>query len=71
MPRTLSEAELARHERQLADNGYTLIDRLLDDAETDAVLAAMQPLHVAQDYGANDFTGFRTRGAAHDARSAN
>ena len=61
MPRTLSEAELARHQRQLADDGYTIIDRLLGDAETDAVLAAMQPLHAAQDYGANDFTGFRTK----------
>ncbi len=45
MPRSVSEAELTRHEGQLADDGYTVVDRLLGNAETNAALAAMQPLH--------------------------
>jgi ectoine hydroxylase-related dioxygenase (phytanoyl-CoA dioxygenase family) len=61
MLRVLDETELAGHEAQLARDGFTIVPRLLDEIGVSAVRAAMDKLHAAQDFGENDFTGFRTK----------
>lgn len=61
MPRRLTEEELAQHERQLVQDGFTIIDQLLDDVEVTTVAAAVQPLQDTAAFGEHDFGGFRTK----------
>lgn len=51
----------ARHAAQLADAGYTVIERLLDADAIAAAKAALDELHAATEFGSSDFTGFRTK----------
>lgn len=61
MARGLSEPELLEHEARLARDGYTIVERLLDDEEVRGTADALQPLQDAAPWGENDFTGFKTR----------
>ena len=61
MTRQLTDEELQGHEARLARDGYTIVERLLDDGEADRIAAGLQPLQDHAPRGDNDFSGFRTR----------
>lgn len=61
MFRTCDETELAAAEVSLAELGYAIVPALLDEEGRRGVLTALRELHDQQDYGQNDFVGYRTK----------
>jgi hypothetical protein len=61
MFRTLNSADARRHETELAENGYTIVPELMAVRAVEQVLRSLQKLHATQQFGDNDFTGFRTK----------
>jgi len=61
MFRSLAPDELLRHEKALAEDGFTVVPELMTIHTVEHMLDCLRALHATTPFGDNDFTGFRTK----------